>query len=266
MKITIENTSSPGASFTENTNDVLIKTQKWISLHSGEQIPFIEFRKRLQSDMGINDNNNRNIFPLLRNCEIVNYESGGILNLDSFFTNNGKAYVTALETINAINNSTEYSNAQKKSAISRMNSIIAEIVFSGLKKLIRVHDTNYVEPLKDFISYICEFGSICKVEYAYFLFERKTKNLKETLTTIKNSVEDYRNKKLDFEIEVSVRNDIEIRENTNTSRRKESLSFLTSYGYFISLLSQANLIVKDDKYYRINQEHRTELESLIKED
>ena len=68
MIIEIENTSSPGASFTSNTNSVLLKTYEWICEHKGISIPFKEFRMRLQSEKGINDNNNRNIYPLLKNA------------------------------------------------------------------------------------------------------------------------------------------------------------------------------------------------------
>ena len=64
MIIEIENTSSPGASFTSNTNSVLLKTYEWICEHKGISIPFKEFRMRLQSEKGINDNNNRNMIPV----------------------------------------------------------------------------------------------------------------------------------------------------------------------------------------------------------
>ena len=45
-------------------------------------------------------------------------------------------------------------------------------------------------------------------------------------------------------------------------KRKEGLTFLTSYGYFVSLLYQAGLIKKDGKYYVVNEDKRTVLEEL----
>ena len=67
---------------------------------------------------------------------------------------------------------------------------------------------------------------------------------------------------MEIDVHVKVRNDIEIREKTNMDKRKEGLTFLTSYGYFVSLLQQAGLIRKDDKYYIVNEEKRTVLEEL----
>jgi hypothetical protein len=49
MRIEIENTSSPGASFTENTNNVLLKTNDWIKEHNNYVLPFREFRKKLRN-------------------------------------------------------------------------------------------------------------------------------------------------------------------------------------------------------------------------
>ena len=98
MKIEIENTSSPGASFTDNTNDVLLKINDWIKNHISEVLPFKEFRMILQQEKGINDNNSRNIYPLLKNSGLIKYENRGNLTVSEFFTNTGSAYIAALET------------------------------------------------------------------------------------------------------------------------------------------------------------------------
>ena len=75
-------------------------------------------------------------------------------------------------------------------------------------------------------------------------------------------VDMYRCGDLEIEVHVKVRNDIDLREKTKTDKRKEGLSFLTSYGYFTSLLLQAGLIKKSDKYYEVIEEKRALLEQL----
>ena len=115
MVIEIENTSSPGASFTKNTNSVLLKTYEWICEHRGLSLPFREFRMRLQSEKGVNDNNNRNIYPLLKNGGLANYEKGSDLKVDSFYTNTGLAYVKTLESVEVIEVE-DYTKEQKEKA------------------------------------------------------------------------------------------------------------------------------------------------------
>lgn len=48
MEIIIENCSSPGAHFSKNTNEVLLKIYQWISENNKPILPFIDFRRRLE--------------------------------------------------------------------------------------------------------------------------------------------------------------------------------------------------------------------------
>ena len=153
MEILIENTSSPGASFTPNTNAVLLKTYQWICEHQGISLPFKEFRMRLQADKKVNDNNNRNIYPLLKNGNLVNYEKGGEVQVDYFFTNTGLAYVKTLETIDMIENE-NYSRHQVEGALERFELIKQEIITNALYQVMEHKDVNYIEPLKEMICFI----------------------------------------------------------------------------------------------------------------
>lgn len=261
MLIEIENTSSPGASFTSNTNEVLLLTYEWICEHSGITIPFREFRKRLQAEKGINDNNNRNIYPLLKNSGLVTYEKGCDLLVDDFYTNTGLAYVKTLEASKMLEEE-DYAEEQKIIANKKFDGIREEIISGALLNLIKQPDVNYVEPLQDLIKFILKFGKINKLEFAYLLFAKQTKDINEALITIEPEIEQYRSGELEIEVSVKVRNDIDLRQKTNSDKRKEGLGFLTSYGYFIGLLSQAGLVVKDDGYYLINEERRKTLEKL----
>ena len=260
MIIEIENTSSPGASFTSNTNSVLLKTYEWICDHKGISIPFKEFRMKLQSEKGINDNNNRNIYPLLKNGGLVNYEKGGNIQVDYFYTNTGLAYVKTLETISLIKTE-EYTKQQIAETVKRFEIIQQEIIFGALKKIVNQPDVNYVEPFQDLIRFLLKFGKISKIEFAYLVYV-KQQEIRETLNTMHSHINMYRSGDLEIEVHVKVRNDIELREKTKADKRKEGLSFLTSYGYFTSLLLQAGLIKKSDKYYEVVEEKRVLLEQL----
>jgi hypothetical protein len=263
MRIDIENTSSPGASFTDNTNDVLLKISDWIAEHESAILPFKEFRMTLQREKGINDNNSRNIYPLLKNGELIRYENRGELAVKNFFTKTGRAYVTALDTKRLIENSDQYSSEQKRDASRKIDTIISEIIRGALSNLLGNEELNYVEPLKWFISYLLRYGKINKTEFAYFLFEKKTKSVEEALDEVEQNILDYRNGTLDFDVNISVRNDIELREKTQSDKRKEGLSFLTSYTYFSSLLQQADIIFKKDGYFILNEKRRNEVEKIL---
>lgn len=78
MRIDINNCSSPGASFTENTNRVLICTLQWIRENNYPVIEFKTLRTILEKKYGVNNNNARNIYPLLKNCGFINYSKGVI--------------------------------------------------------------------------------------------------------------------------------------------------------------------------------------------
>lgn len=264
MIISIENTSSPGASFTKNTNDVLLKTYEWIREHKDYEMPFYDFRMSLQEDKKINDNNNRNIYPLLRNCGLVNYDGKGkLLPVDHFFTKTGLAYVKTLQAANEIQILPGYTKEQIMQASKKFDEIISEIVFKGLKILMEQPDVNYVEPFQDLIKFIIAYEKICKEEFAYLIFEKKQAKRKEdVIQNVSENIKAFRNKSLSFDVQVMVRNDISLRERTHSEYRVEGISYLTSYGYFIGLLQQADLVFKDGKYFKINASKRSLLASL----
>lgn len=261
MIIEIENTSSPGASFTPNTNQVLLKTYEWICEHNGISLPFKEFRMRLQSEKGVNDNNNRNIYPLLKNGGLVAYENHEDLYVDDFYTNQGKAYVKTVQAGNMIDDA-EYSDEQKKEALEKLELIQKNIICGALEKIVGNPEINYVEPFQDMIKYLVKFDKISKIEFAYLLYKKQAHEINEALDDMHNQVDLYRRGDLEIEVHVKVRNDIELREKTKSVKRKEGLGFLTSFGYFTSLLMQAGLVEKNDGYFGVITKNKDELMKL----
>jgi hypothetical protein len=238
-----------------------LKTYEWIREHKGESLLFKDFRMKIESDKGMNDNNNRNIYPLLKNGGLVNYESGGLLYVDNFYTKTGLAYVKTLEAMSLLE-SEGYSKEQIRQAEKKFEDILSEIIFGALKKIVKQLEVHYVEHFQDLIRFILKYGKISKIEYAYLLYIKQKHDIDESLKIIQEQVYLYRKGDLDFEISVKVRNDIDLRERTKTDNRAEALSFLTSYGYFTGLLKQAGLVKKHDKYFSIIEEKRTMLEIL----
>lgn len=251
MKIIIENSSSPGASFTDNTNGVLLKIAEWIDENNSPTMALKAFRMRLQADKGINDNNARNIYPLLKNCGFVNYEKNEELDTGSFFTNRGRAYVKALQTINLINGS-EYTKEAKNAAVSKVQNILESIVYQGLQSLF-LQETNYNRYLKMLLSYFLHYSKIDKTEYAYLLYATEEIDTKG-FDTIKSQVNAYRNGELSIEVQVRVKNDRAIRDRSNEDHRLEDIGFLTSFSFFIALLTQAGLIHKEEGYFLLKQD------------
>ena len=265
MQIEIFNTSSPGASFTDNTNSVLLKIFEWINEHKGLNISFKEFRVRLENDKEINDNNNRNIFPLLKNGKLVQYEKGGEISVDKFYTKTGLAYVKTLELLNLIKQNPKYTRDQVIASENKFNEILQNIIYGALLNIVNTNDLNYVEPFQDMIQFLLKFQKISKEEYAYLLFERRRSDISTSLDIIANNIYKYRTNEIKIETSVTVRNDIEIQQRTSSKNRQEGLSFLTSYGYFVSLLNQAGLVVKQDKYYAMVNNKKDLLKKLVGE-
>lgn len=262
LTLTINNPSSPGASFTDNTNFVLLKTYEWIKEHHTSVMTFKEFRARLQEEKQINDNNNRNIYPLLRNAGFVTYEPGGTFHVNTFFTNLGLSYVQALEAKISIQELAS-DDPHKVMAMQEVDKILDQILYEALKNIIFDSNANYKESIKDIIVYLLYYEKINKTEYAYLLDTRTQYPLEMALNNMKENIGKYRRKQLQIKVKVQVRNDICLRERTNTETRDEALSFLTSFTYFIGLLQQAHLVTKEtDGYWSLCNNKRDMLMSL----
>lgn len=252
MDIIIENCSSPGAHFSENTNKVLLQINDWIVENDYPKLLFIEFRRSLQRDKKINDNNARNIYPLLKNSGLVEYQPGGELNTRNFFTNRGKAYLEALETINLINES-DYSNEQKKKANEQLIEIIESIIYDSVEKLLKNKNLSYSESLKWYLRYLKEYGKINKQEFAYMVYLMNSNDNKNWREKSKDVIKAFRNKEIDINVSVRVRNDLRTQEKTGETNRLENISYFTAYSFYSGLINQTGLTKKIKDYYYLKE-------------
>lgn len=257
MKIVIENCSSPGAYFSKNTNEVLLKIYEWIDNNDNPELPFIEFRRRLESEAKINDNNARNIYPLLKNGGLVEYQPGEELSSRDFFTKRGLAYISALKARDELLQSDDFSKQQKDAAIAPFNEILSSIVYDSLKLLLKNDELNYSEGLRWYLTFLSKYRKINKREFAYMVYIM-TKN--EDIESTKDVIEEYRKQQIDIEVQVRVRN-----ESTGKKTKVEDISKFTAYSYYSGLINQAGLIKKVKDYFYIADGKEEKIAYLLEE-
>ena len=261
MEIIIENCSSPGAHFSKNTNEVLLKIYEWISENSSLTLPFIYFRRRLESEKKINDNNARNIYPMLKNSGLVEYEPGGDLATNDFFTRRGLAYIKALETKGIIENS-DYTKKQKEEASIQVDEILSTIVCDSIELLLKNKELNYSNSLKWYILFLSKYGKINKQEFALmvYIMSKNQGNWQQELTPI---VEQYRKDDIEINVKVQVRNDQKIQRSTGEKTRLEEISYFTAYTYYSGLVLQAGLVRKVKDYYFVVEGKKEKIDYLV---
>ncbi|MGG7175700.1 hypothetical protein ACQPV1_20725 [Clostridium neonatale] len=261
MVITIENCSSPGAHFSKNTNLVLQKIHEWIIKNEKPELPFIEFRRRLEKEAKINDNNARNIYPLLKNGGLVEYHPGEKLASGSFFTKRGLAYLKALETKDMIMHG-DYTKKQKEEASVQVDEIMGSIVCDSLKKLLKNKELNYSESLRWYLLFLAKYKKINKQEFALMVYtmNQDAENWQANIDTI---IQQYRKQEIDIEVKVRIRNDTKDHQSTDEKTRVEDISYFTAYGYYSGLINQAGLTKKVKNYFFVNEDKIDKIDYLL---
>ncbi|MBQ8459935.1 hypothetical protein IJ541_07520 [bacterium] len=247
MRIEVQNPSSPGTSFTDNTNSVLLKSYLWICEHKGLEVTYDDFRRRLEVDNIGESGNNRNIFSLLKTCGMAQYEENTTMLVDNFYTNSGLAYITVLDTLKILrqDNSTIEENVSE--AETQFLDIQKELIYGALIKICSNKQSNYNKPFKDMVDFLLKYNKINKAEYAYLIYNKASKD-------ISNDVEAYRNGSLQMDFFVINRD----------GQQNDGLGNFTAYTYFTSLLRQAGLIDKiENNYYKIAIEKTGLLKKLV---
>lgn len=261
MDIIIENCSSPGAHFSQNTNAVLLKIYEWINKNNKPQLPFIEFRRRLENEEKINDNNARNIYPLLKNGGLVEYYPGEKLDSGNFFTRRGLAYLKALETKDMIMKS-EYSKKQKEEASIQVDEIMGSIVCDSLEKLLRNKELNYSYSLKWYLMFLAKYKKINKQEFALMVFTMNQEGV-DWQEKIDSIIEMYREQEIDINVKVRVRNDQIIQQSTGEKTRIEDISYFTAYSFYSGLVNQAGLTSKVKDYFCVKESSIDKIDYLL---
>lgn len=261
MEIMIENCSSPGAHFSKNTNEVLLKIYEWIIKNNKPELSFIEFRRRLEQEAKINDNNARNIYPLLKNGGLVEYQAGGALDSGTFFTKRGLAYLKALETKDMIMQS-DYTIKQKEEASVQVDEIMGSIVCDSLEELLKNKVLNYSDSLRWYLLFLSKYGKINKQEFALMVCTMN-QEVDDWQAKIGPTIELYRKKEVDINVKVRVRNDQKIQRSTGEKTRIEDISYFTAYSFYSGLINQAGLTRKVKDYFFMVEDNSEKIEYLL---
>ena len=73
----------------------------------------------------------------------------------------------------------------------------------------------------------------------------------------------FRNKEIDINVEVKVRNDLKIKEKTGETTRLEGISFFTAYNFYSSLINQTGLTMKIKDYCYLKESVSGMLKNLL---
>lgn len=255
MEIVIENCSSPGAHFSDNTNNVILKIYDWLVKNHFPTITFTKLKNRIGEENSINDNNARTIYPLLRNCGFVEYQGRTQEEIDTnnFFSTFGLAYINALKLKKTIIDN------NIKEALKSVDNIIGLMIFEALKNLLGNKELNYSESFRWFLMFLDCYKKINIQEFAVMVYVM-TENPNNWKDKIDGLISQYRDGKLDLEIKIKVRNDKKIQESSGEKFRNESIKFFTSFNYYATLLVQAGLIVKNENnYFSVSEKNKIEI-------
>lgn len=263
MNIVIENCSSPGASFTENTQFVMWACYDWIIKNPQGLDKFVTFRKTVAKKYKFNDNNARNIFPLLKNCGFVKYEQGGHIEYDDFFTKEGLAYVKCLDTLKVYDEIPELKQADLI-AIEKFRALITEIVYRGLIRMVK-SQANYSLIFLKCAECLLRYEQFSKFEFSYLLYLLDKYPDGNVFSKLDEFISKYRAGELELNVEVKVRNDTEIRKKSGKEYRNEGIDYLTSFTYFGSLFKQAGLVKITKQGMTSVSSEKENIEKLVEE-
>lgn len=255
MRIEVFNPNNPGAKFTSNTENTLVAYYHELEKRKNEVVDFSELRVYMKKAYSINNSNSRNIFAFCKNCGLLEYESGKGISFESFFTNLGKAYVKIIESISMLSSEKNKSEEEKES-LKKFFELRQNVIFQCLKNLLNQEDCEYTNVLIKMLEFLLKSDSIDKTEYALLLFYKNNSN-----PEFKNTLKKYRNKQIQIDIFVNVRNDDSSIKN---ERVLKGIGFLTSWSYLIGMLNEAGLVEKKNQIYVLLKNKISLVEEIIR--
>ena len=256
MDITTINYASPGASFTERTNNYILAFYNVAHKYSNKEWLFSEYRTCVTNESGLDMSNARNIFPLLRNYGFIKYEKNSLIKSDEFFTNTGNAYIEVIRSLAKCNET----DSESLKIRQQLQNIKKEMLYNGLWKSLQSDETTYKIGLLYILKFLRKFKSIDKTECAY-LFLATLNDNKNYLNAIEENIYLYRDNKLDINVKARVK---------DKSKRGEDvykytgIQSFTAFGYLINLICEAGLVVKNKNRYIVIEAAYDKLIDLIK--
>lgn len=259
MDIVVRNTSSPGALFSENTKNSIIAYYDYCQENINRIDAFSEFRREVCTVKGTNNDNDRNVFPLIKNLGFILYTPRKDIEYANFFTKNGIALVKLLKTEQELEKTkSQLGEGNYIAAKNILNVLIEELIYYGLWDAIQIKDSpmNYKEVLLQTLRFISAYGSVNKVEFCYMLYCSQN-----GIACSDQTINDYRS----GIIEINVIADTYDKSRGDASVRKTSaIGSITCYLYITGLLEAAGVIKKNNNRYFIKPENKVKIDEIIK--
>lgn len=250
--VSISNLSSPGASFTEHTDDTMVSCFDYVSGMADASMPFMEFQDRLYREKKINKSNLRCILPMLRFAGLVSYGTNVIK--ASFFTELGTQYVTVAKLLNKIRSTEELSlNVE---GLKKAQALKAKFLRYALAIIIKNDKCKYADGLRQVFRYLQRFDFIDKREFACLVYSIQS-GAKDPVENVEPLILSCRSGK-PINIKMIARNDAK-----GVIEEVGSLSWLTCYNYLLALIEQAGVVKSVKTGYQICRSSANELAELI---
>ncbi len=218
MQIVVETPNSPGTQFNENTDDYIRKMFNYLnSKEDGFSETYREFQQHCTSFTTLSYI--RNIFPFLKNAEIINDYSNVNKKL---FTELGEAYYLCVDSLEKIKSDEE------KSGLEKFRQLKQQIVRQALSNIIKASDAGYAIIFKWILLHLKKFEKIDESEFALILYVLQKKKSFAEYEKILNE----QRGRISFFVNV-------VEKGTDNVKK---VSKITSYSYFMGSLKTAGVV------------------------
>ena len=261
MQFVVENSPSPGAKFTDNTKNSIIAYYEICEKYPSRISSFAEYRDTVTKEKKTNPQNDRNIFPFLRNLGFVKYGKDDIRYGD-LFTQRGNALVKTLRAQKIFKvNEDDLSEEQRKSVNEKLQSMLEELISFGLWQAIKDKSGSmtYRDALLQTLRFLLDFNNYDKKEFAYMVYCNA--NDCYDIKKMAQILSEYRSGDLEFEIKVDI---YDKKSGSALNRKLDGLEKLTCYTYITGLLEAAGIVHKIGKRYSMVEKKREFIMDCVK--
>ncbi len=243
-KIILKQISNPGISFTTNVNEKLLSMSTVILKNIDLKLNYSEFQELMIKNDVFSGSYIRSFIPFLYNVGIIRDYNKEIC-FNNFFTDLGKSYIEIIGVLYKVQE-----NDSDQLNIAELLRIKSDLIALSLSFMCKSSYKFFVK-YYDILCFVKEFETINREEF--YIMEYCIENNLDKKVFVNN----YREKKIDFEISVLDNNGQLVDYHSNNA-----------YNYFIALLSdeQCNFVNKiDSTNYRINNNRIQIINSIIDE-
>ena len=260
MNFVVRNSPSPGAMLSDSNHESILWYLEEAENLGNRRMKFQEFRKVVCDKHHTSQGNDRTVYPLLKNLGFLQYDAW--MDTSHFFTSNGKAYVKLLKSIRDIEQKEDIEEDERKKVLEKLHAMMEKIVYRGVWIMLTEKppkEVSYRGTVLHLLSYLLQFDSIDKMEFAYFLYGLQNEI---SLGELADTIHRYRIGQEMLEYTV----DVYDKTVDGTQLRKRKKGSLTCYSYLMNLLQKAGIVYapeENTKKFCLEEEKRKELQDML---